>query len=208
MNRVAVIADIEKAFPQIKIAEEDQEFLRYLWFDNIETNKISCYQMTSLLFGATSSPFILAAVIRHHLSQNSTNFPLAAAVKDCFYVDDLVVSVSTVEEADEIRNQLLKAFSLCSMNVRKWRSSDPGLDNDWKVEQKTAESTSVLGILWNVKNDSLSLKISKKDQTEVLTKRIFLSIITSLFDPLGFLSPCSLRGKKFLQKLLQQPLPI
>lgn len=53
--------DIEKAFLQITISEKNKDFLRFLWFDNVysEQPKIVRNRFARILFGVTSSPYLL-----------------------------------------------------------------------------------------------------------------------------------------------------
>ena len=60
-----------------------------------------------------------------------------------------------------------------------------------------------LGICWNVADDTFSFKI-KLDRTS-LTKRTMLSMISSIYDPLGFAAPFVLEGR-ILQGLCNQNL--
>ena len=62
-----------------------------------------------------------------------------------------------------------------------------------------------LGICWNVADDTFSFKI-KLDRTS-LTKRTMLSMISSIYDPLGFAAPFVLEGRRILQNLCNQNLP-
>lgn len=51
---VAIMADM---FHQVRVKEEDRNFLRFLWWPEGDTNKpLEEYRMTVLLFGAVSSP--------------------------------------------------------------------------------------------------------------------------------------------------------
>lgn len=56
-----------------------------------------------------------------------------------------------------------------------------------------------LGIQWSIKNDTFSFNISLKDQPS--TRRGILSVIASLYDPLGFVAPFTLSVKCILQEL-------
>ena len=75
--RIAFILDILRAFLQILLSEEHQDFARFLWFadlDNINCNnlnvaKVAIYRICRVLFGVTSSPFLLSAVIIEHLQK-------------------------------------------------------------------------------------------------------------------------------------------
>ena len=62
-----------------------------------------------------------------------------------------------------------------------------------------------LGICCNVADDTFSFKI-KLDRTS-LTKSTMLSMISSIYDPLGFAAPFVLEGRRILQSLCNQNLP-
>ena len=55
------VTDTEKAFLQITINEENKDFLRFLWFDNVysEQPKIVRNRFAPIIFGVTSSPYLL-----------------------------------------------------------------------------------------------------------------------------------------------------
>ncbi|XP_035208352.1 uncharacterized protein LOC118183049 [Stegodyphus dumicola] len=71
-HSIAFTADIEQAFLQISLSPEDRDAVRFLWANNL-TDKdgkpnTKILRMTRVLFGATSSPFLLAATIKHHIN--------------------------------------------------------------------------------------------------------------------------------------------
>ena len=69
IHRIAVIADIEKAFLMIMIDKKNRDTLRFLWVDDLmtDTPAIVVLRFTRVVFGVTSSPFLLNATIQHHL---------------------------------------------------------------------------------------------------------------------------------------------
>ena len=56
-----------------------------------------------------------------------------------------------------------------------------------------------LGVQWCVESDTFRFRITIKDKP--LTRRGILSIISSIYDPLGFAAPFALKTKKLLQDL-------
>ena len=56
-----------------------------------------------------------------------------------------------------------------------------------------------LGVRWDVHFDTLSFEISIRERPP--TRRRILSVISSLYDPLGFASPYTLQGRSLLQDL-------
>lgn len=71
------------------------------------------------------------------------------------------------------------------------------------VFQDSTESVSLLGIAWNPDRDTFQIKLNIEPFPSVvnITKRIVLSYISQTFDPLGIISPVTIRGKILLQLL-------
>ena len=59
-----------------------------------------------------------------------------------------------------------------------------------------------LGICWNLKDATFSFKL--KLDTRTLTKIVMLSMISSIYNPLGFAAPFILEGRRILQGLCNQ----
>ena len=61
-------ADIEKAFLQIYIKENERNYVRFLWFDNVfaEQPTITRNRFARVIFGMNSSPFLLNGTLRKH----------------------------------------------------------------------------------------------------------------------------------------------
>ena len=75
---IAVLADIEKAFLQIGVQEQDRNVMRFLWYadptrpEKVEGN-LSTYRFCRVPFGLICSPFLLEGTLRFHLgSYDST----------------------------------------------------------------------------------------------------------------------------------------
>ena len=66
-----IVPCLKQAFLQIQIDTEHRNFLRFLWYDDIRTDFVpSVLRFTRLVFGLTSSPFILNATVKFHLPQH------------------------------------------------------------------------------------------------------------------------------------------
>ena len=65
---VALTADIEKPFLQISVANEDRDFLRFLWVENVfnEKTEIVKNSFTRVVFGVNNSPAQLNGTVRKH----------------------------------------------------------------------------------------------------------------------------------------------
>ena len=70
--------------------------------------------------------------------------------------------------------------------------------------KEVVESTPMecLGVEWNIEYDPFKFRIILKDKP--LTRRGILSMVSSIYDPLGFAAPFLLRGKRILQLLCRE----
>ncbi len=88
MRQYAFVADIRHVFLNIKLKEEDRPFVRFLWYkDNDPTNEICVYAFSTFVFGHTSSPMSLGAVLQEHLQKYDS--PVAVDLAQKLYVDNL-----------------------------------------------------------------------------------------------------------------------
>lgn len=99
-------------------------------------------------------------------------------------------------------------FTGC-FNLRKWSSNCREVVNLFQdksdplsVLKFESESTKTLGIQWSSSADILLYQIAIKSlDSNYITKRIVLSNIARIFDPLGLISPCVITLKILLQDI-------
>lgn len=195
-------ADIEKAFLNISINPNDRDALRFLWMKDPlkEDSQMVVYRFTRLPFGLICSPAVLATVIQRHLDNQKS--PLAMKVKQQLYVDNLLIGIKDASEILELYKQLKEIFRKAKMNLREFLvNNEEQMVLLPKEDRASEEGTKILGIPWNVKRDELTIKFPKIPEDEKITKRTILSRIAQVFDPLGWVSPCLLQAKLFLQNL-------
>ena len=102
-----ISADIETAFLQIGLNKEHRDFVRFLWFknpDNLDfsnfySNELIEYRFNRLLFGVNSSPFLLQAILRKHITEHKDKELNKKKLLESLHVDDLVAGGNTIEEA-------------------------------------------------------------------------------------------------------------
>lgn len=141
-HRIALLADIEKAFLQISIAEKDRDAFRFLWFKEKETlhyseEEIQEWRMTRVPFGATCSPYLLTATILHHLkSVHSSKTRTAKLLSESFYVDDLVAGAESDEEALQICREAKEIMQQAGMTLRKWTTNSDSLIDALEHEEQ------------------------------------------------------------------------
>ena len=69
-HRIALSADIEKAFLMVGVLEPDRDVLRFLWVDDStsEAPKIVVKRFNQVVFWVVRSPFFLNGTIRHYVT--------------------------------------------------------------------------------------------------------------------------------------------
>ena len=75
LHKVALTADIEKAFLMISMAEKDRDVLRFLWVNDtsLQQPEIIVMRFTRVVFGVSSSPFLLNTTIKCHMEKFSSS---------------------------------------------------------------------------------------------------------------------------------------
>ena len=194
---VAITADIEKAFLQIQVREEDRNVHMFLWDVR---NQIRTMRFTRVPFGNKCSPFLLNATIKHHLS----TMPKSSVVTELLenlYVDDWLSGSDTEDEAQAMLQEAKMVMSKAGMNLTKWHSNKPCLGM-MGTEQEVG-CIKVLGVSWDGVSDNFQFCGTSLPPLEGLTctKRGTLSLIARVFDPVGFLTPLIMYGKFIFQQL-------
>ncbi|VDM68592.1 unnamed protein product [Strongylus vulgaris] len=153
IGNVAITADIEKAFLQVRLHEVDRDATRFLWLRDFrkpygEKNVVT-YRFTRVTFGLISLPFLLAATINFELETTANVKNTAELMKDNLYVVNLLMTAESKKEAVEQYRDAKKIFD-AHMNMREF------LTNEIHVRKNFAESgrsislgSKVLGIEWN-----------------------------------------------------------
>ncbi|XP_063631693.1 uncharacterized protein LOC134802905 isoform X1 [Cydia splendana] len=210
VNKIGITADVEKAFLQVGLQQEDRDVTRFLWLKDpkqgVTEKNLLHLRFCRVPFGVISSPFLLTATIRHHLSKGDQN--LMSKIAERTYVDNLVTGTDTLEEARDLVNKTRATFTELSMNIREWTSNNKLLLKSIpkQFRSKDTESTKVLGLTWHMGKDTLKLRLgdmlsdTKQDKTTT-TKRGILRTLASLYDPCGFAAPLILPAKLLLQEL-------
>lgn len=215
---LVIMAEIEFMFMfhQVLVPPDDRDLLRFLWWPKGDIEQQPTDHRTKVhLFGLTSSPSCASFALRkcaddsgHHYSEETVDKLLY-----CFYVDDCIVSVATEEEAVLLYQDLVSLCSRGGFSLTKWMSNRPkvleaipenhrakGMEG-LNMELDSLPVERVLGVEWCIKSDSFKFK------DRPLSRRGILSTISSIYDPLGMLSPVVLtatKKKKILRDLCRK----
>ena len=210
---VAISADIAEMFLQVRLREEDQAFHRFLWRDLDASREPDVYEFLRLPLGNSSSPFCAQYVLQSHSKSNAAEYPQAAeTIENSMYVDDVLDSRETVEEARELQKQLSTVLKNGGFDLRKWSSNQPSALVDIPAAERLSNiiiqdpnnlSHKTLGVLWKTTDDVFTFHVENLKNDEKATKRNVLRVIASLFDPLQFLAPYTTRAKMLMQEIWQ-----
>ena len=144
-NKVAMIADIEKAFLNVEVDARDRDCLRFLWVDDINKEEPSMvvFRFCRVVFGVNSSPFLLSATLRHHIESYMMGEPeFVKRVLEDFYVDDFISGSDSDEKAFALYQKVKTRLEVASFKLRKWSSNSEDLlekIRDDRVEKETAQ---------------------------------------------------------------------
>lgn len=200
--------DIEKAFLHVGLSEGDRDFTRFLWLSNATDpeSAFKVYRFMVVLFGSTSSPFMLRATLHSHLDHYKS--PVAKDIKNDLYVDNFISGWDSEQEILKYYNVSRSIMAEGKFNLRSWTSNSKLLRNQ-AASQNAADSNKVInlfGLKWDPTSDTLTFnqRPISPSYTHLITKREVLRESSKTFDPLGILSLVMIKAKLLLQELWQQ----
>ena len=212
-DQVAIMGDVEAMYHQVRVSPEHRDALRFLWWESGDmTKKPGVYRMTSHLFGGVWSPSCAAYALRHTVHDFQDEFPrdVNTAVLDNFYVDDCLVSTTDDEAASQMVTLLSQLLAKGGFRLTKWISNSrvvmsnvPQIERAKPMRSLDLEHGDILpaeralGVHWNTHQDVLGIQI--KSMNPICTRRGLLSIMSSIYDPMGLVVPYVLVAKKIFQ---------
>ena len=122
LNPIGIIADIEKTFLQISVADCHRHFLRFLRFEDVfkDIPEEVIFRFCRVIFRANCLQYLLNSVIRYHARQyKDTDKRFSKKVAKPFYVDHFNSTVHNVTEGEELYKKIKLRFLDASFNVCK-----------------------------------------------------------------------------------------
>ncbi|XP_071963463.1 uncharacterized protein [Antedon mediterranea] len=215
-RKVAIVADIEAMFHQVRMIDSDRDVLRFLWWENGNLDaQPKEYRMCVHLFGATSSPCCSSKALKQtaddNEKQNEVGKMAIETIRTGFYVDDCLSSVESIDVAKHLVQRLSGILSEGGFRLTKWLSNNRDV-LDSIDESERAPSVSLfldelptertLGVCWDAGSDSFTFQLTPKDKP--MTRRGLLSVTSSVFDPLGIAAPFVLLARSLLQEVCRR----
>ena len=129
-------------------------------------------------------------------------------------MDDFIKSLATPEKAIKVFNQLKPLLSQHGFELKKCIRKKEAVTeaipeylksiiNTKQVElEPNTEGFSVLGLQWTVTDDSLQVcKGTNKEVELPISQRKILSLVSSVFDPIGLFAPFSVHMRQLLKSI-------
>lgn len=132
-------------------------------------------------------------------------------------MDDLMSGAQTMEQGVRLYKEMKALLKKGGFLLQKWSSNNQDLiteiqknerqpdlinnDEDKSLKMKVDNIVKILGITWNKSRDELQYSVTLPPLSMPITKRKIISDVARLFDPLGWIAPCVITAKAFIQRL-------
>ena len=213
-GKYTLTADISKMFHSISVHPEDRNFLRFFYRKHPKQPP-EIYRFKRIIFGLTCSPYQSIRTLKLHCQKHINEFPLAAnEILNNMYVDDLITSCDDEQQLINLQQEVLALGTKGNFKFTKFTSNNKNILNNIPENQRNPQADflineitdkfKTLGIRFNTKNDDFVFNIKQltdKWTTEKITKRIILSQVSQIFDPMGFVTLLITHLKILLQDI-------
>ncbi|KAG7295220.1 hypothetical protein JYU34_022191 [Plutella xylostella] len=208
--KYTIQCDIRHMYRQIQIHPDLRCLQNILWREGGIMNVL---QLQTVTYGLTSSAFLATRCLIELARLYKNDYPLAsAAIINNSYVDDIQTGCDTIDQASQLKKELISIMKHANFNLHKWVSNTPELLNDIPQTQigsscrdldRDTSVAKILGILYDAQDDAFKLSGRVLTPPKTVTKRSVLSSVSRLFDPMGLVGPVTMKAKLFVQELWQ-----
>ena len=213
---VAFSADVESMFNNFRVPSQHCDMLRFFWpHKNDFNNELSEYRALTHVFGCTSSPSVAAYGLKYavrDIPEFTDMTTVKKYVEESFYVDDGICCTDTVDEAIALLKGAVNVLKKRNIRLHKIMSNEPDVLKAFPPEEcsvsvaslelQKSELQTTLGVAWSLDTDCLTMNVNIPEKK--FTKRGILSVISSLYDPINFVTPIVLGGRLLQPKFIPQ----
>ena len=208
----AFIGDIKKMFHSIDIPIQDQMTHLFLWRNLETTVKPRTYAMTVVNMGDRPASAIAQTALRMTAEDAKEEYPEASnlLVRNS-YMDDIPGSVASEKDGMKLMQETGQILEARGFKMNKWTFSGQAPRKEMSEDQAAVqvlmrrssenEMEKVLGMGWDTERDSIRFLLKVLDTETETTKRGCLSLICSIYDPIGLLAPVTVTAKIILRKI-------
>jgi hypothetical protein len=210
----AVTGDVKEMFLQIRVPEDEKDYLCFLWYEKGKVYRYRCH-----LFGKCNSPCVAMAAIFLQVLKHKDEFPEAfETIAKASLVDDMADSRPSKDQIKELVYQPINFFPLCAMDIRTFVANSYDIMTDLKPEQRVkyledneilkhffkgqipVTKIKILGLIWDYVLDYIKFNFTSVERLQrPITKLKMLQLLHSLYNPLGILIPFLIMAKLLIQ---------
>ena len=210
---VAMACDIAKMYNSVKMYCKDQQCHRFLWREFDSTRTPSQYALTCVPFGDRPSACIaMLALKRTALNMKEEHPKASEAIDRNSYVDDILPSAENIEDATDMMIDVQNITKTGGFAVKEWIVSGTQTPYPEELNVVSKVEKKILGVKWLPTKDLFMFTFEKiaeqatsiNKDNELMTRRKFLSIVATLFSPMGLIAPIILEGKLLMRKLITE----
>ena len=217
---VSLVGDIRKMFHAVELKPLEQQCHRFLWRDMDAEKEPDVFVMVKVNMGDRPAPAIATEALNMTAEMFQESKPLAATfIQNSSYVDDLIDSQPTLGIVKDLQKDTEEILGAGGFKIKCWQISGEEREQSLKGEKT---NISVLGVMWNPTEDTITyevnLNFSKKVRgqrtgpntkareevpssvPEILTKRMVLQQVMGIYDPMGLISPFTIKAKMYLRE--------
>ncbi|XP_065356294.1 uncharacterized protein LOC135950691 [Calliphora vicina] len=191
-------------YRQVLIHPEDRNLQLILWRDD-HSKPLNVYVLNTVTYGTASAPYLAIRSLHYAAERYPEGHEVGKAViTNDFYVDDMITGANDLDSLQIIKGEVTDIWNHSKFSLSKWHSNCPELN---LVNQGTKEVridndvTTTLGISWYPSDNTFRFEFRPYKSFSKNTKRSILSVTSTLFDPMGLISPLIIKAKILLQKL-------
>lgn len=204
-DRYGLVADISKMFRRIGVHRDHWEYQRIFWRPDAD-GPIFEFYITVVVWGMASATFNSVRSMLQCARDAREKLPYAAiATDERFYVDDMCAGANSLKELLRLYKQLVELHRQGGFELAKWQSNCQEFMERLNIRPQNEPiqlaDAGVLGMLWKLQDDSISLKVNPAvlEMLTAPTKAQVVSAISKVYDPTGLFAPVVLIGKRIMQ---------
>ncbi|KAL4008122.1 hypothetical protein ACER0C_001974 [Sarotherodon galilaeus] len=199
----AVMANVEQMFHNFMVREDHRDYLRFLWFrDHDLDGEVDEFHMTVHIFGNCPSPSVAIYGLKKTAVEGEKEYgrDVREFIERHFYTQAIDALHRTQRMLAQSNIRLHKISSNSPVVVSAFPSEDLATGpQELQRGQHAPLMQRSLGLGWDLSTDQLSFQVEISDRP--FTKHGVLSVINSLYDPLGFAVPVSIEGRSILRAI-------
>ena len=211
---MAFTGDIAKMYHSVKTGKLEGHLRRLLWRECETDRQPDIYAFQVVTFGDRPAGCIAAAALHETANMfESLSFEAAQALREDSYMDDVVSGAESLEKVTHIVSMIEEMAQLGGFKFKDFAISGKGSPEVGLIGSDNVER--VLGLRWKPGDDKIVFAVDlnpnkrvkgKKKQSDtcvesvLLTKRICLRLVNSMYDPLGLITPVTIKLKIMMKE--------